>query len=369
MNRKTFVPILSLALLFATACQRTANDNAASNANVSANANVSQASGGAGAQNAASDIFSTFPDSQAVIFANGSRIVEAMQRVMPAEQFNQMFQEAQRETGFDIRSIRHAAMGIRLNEPITPSTQPDILVVLKGNFPADQLISQMRSKAAGGTRQETYNGRTIEIMTQRAPYQPTQGGAYPPPSTDPLNEMAVLSLNPETLILGTPSYVRLAIDANAGTTGRLRQDLLDVVTRNSDSLLTMVGNAPPSLTAFMRQQGMMQNPEFDRIFSALRQTQIIVNMTGSDFVLQVNAKMDNQDSANYLNGLVARTKMEFETRFQSMPPPPNPQEAQNIQSLRTFLNSIQSTVNGDEVRISVNVPISSVQSLVQSQMR
>ena len=368
MKRKILAPILVLAVLAMAACERNANQPAG---NLAAGGNTNAAAGASGAAGgpvAAGDILTSFPDSQAIMFANGERIVEAIRRVVPPERYDQMFAEAQREMGFDPRLIRIGAVGFRVREPITSASQPEFLVVIKGNITPDLVITQMAKEARGGRRQEPYNGRNIEILTMRAPYTPPPGSTYTPPP-DPFNEMAVVGLSGDTVAFGVLGYVRSAIDAADGRSGRLRQDLISVVTSNSDSLVSMAGDVPSTFADFLRAQGMMRDPEANRILSSLRQIQAFVTMSGSDFGIQLNAKMDSADSANYLNGLIARMKMEFQTQLQSAPPPPNPNQAEDMRAALTLLNSITNTANGDTVSIGVTIPQSFIQSQVQRQMR
>ena len=64
-----------------------------------------------------------------------------------------------------------------------------------------------------------------------APASPTAGAT--PPLKLP-TEFAIVSLGADELLLGTPAYVRSALDARggAGAGGRVRADLVDLALRN-----------------------------------------------------------------------------------------------------------------------------------------
>lgn len=376
MSRKFLAPILVLAALVFAACERNANQTAgnaaagnSSSSNAAAAALPGGISGGNSAQ-AASDLFSSFPESQAVIFMNGDRIQQAIRAVAP-QKYDQMFNDAQREMGFDIRRVRTVGLGIRVREPISPNTPPDFIVILKGDVTAEMIATEMAKNARGGRRQETYNGKTIEILTMRAAPSTTGNSSYtPPPSSDPFPEAAIASISADTVAIGVPNYVKSAIDAAGGSAPRLRQDLVDAVSRNSDALMSIAGNIPPSLSDMIRSQGVLRsNPEAERLVLAMRGVQAFVNMTGSDFVIQLNGTMDTADNATYLSGLVARMKSELETQINSAPPSSNPNAEADKQAALSILRSITNTASGNEVRLSVTVPQSLVQQMVQREMR
>src|SRR5438477_2979655 len=110
---------------------------------------------------------SSFPDSQAVLFINARRIVnEMLPRVMPPAEYRKMLAQAQ-NGGFDPRGLEYAAIGMRFAEPAPTGGLPEFVVLIKGGFNADALLSLARvtlSSQNAKTRQESYGSKSIKII-------------------------------------------------------------------------------------------------------------------------------------------------------------------------------------------------------------
>ena len=111
------------------------------------------------------------PDSQGVLFVNVRRIVnEVLPQIMPPAEYQKMLTEAQK-VGFDARGVEYAAVAVRLADPPPASGLPEFVVVVKGNFNADTLLSLGRLVAGAKnvkTRSETYGSKTLEIIDLEA---------------------------------------------------------------------------------------------------------------------------------------------------------------------------------------------------------
>src|ERR1043165_834880 len=95
----------------------------------------------------AQNIITTLPESDAVVAINMRRIVnETLPRLLTAEQMSGMqsaLAKAKQVAGFDVGNIEAAVVGLRLNRS-APLSVPGMLLVLRGSFNADALVSLVK---------------------------------------------------------------------------------------------------------------------------------------------------------------------------------------------------------------------------------
>ena len=328
----------------------------------------------------ARDLLTNFPDSQVVMYVNSQRIFnEALPRVVPQAELDKMFADALKETKFDMRSIHFVAVGARFKEPMSLKTPPDFIVMVKGDFNADGLMSMARIAFNEDGASEDYKGRTLTIFKMKKKAQPPPApadgagsGPAKPPSDFPFSELGAVSFDANTLVFGVPAYVRAAVDAAAGDQqGRIRADLLDLVTRNPDNLLSFAGDIPASLTDMLKSVGAPQNEEINRVVASLRQVQLAVQMTAEDFGVQSIVRTDTAESANGLNGLVSMglsfARMGIEGQLQKVPAG-KPQEREAMQAVLDAIGSVRNTATDNEVQVGLSVPQAKIATFVQQEM-
>lgn len=336
----------------------------------------------ASAQNAqsAGEILSTLPDSQAVMFVDTRRIFnEVLPRVIPQQQLDKMWADVQKNTAsFDPRSVHFVALGVRYREPVSLQTPPDFVVVVKGSFNAEALLSLARIAMEGESARETYKGRSIDVFKIKKESKPAANGqgaqdsSKPEqPSSPPIPEVAATTFDANTLVFGVPAYVRAAVDAAEGGQGRIRADLVELVTRNPDNLVSLVGDVPASLGDFMKSAGMPQNEEMTRIVNSIRQLQVSVSMNAADFGAQTIIRTDAAENANGLNGLVSMglsfARMGVEEELRKVPAD-KPREKETLQTVLNVISSIKNVAADKDVQIDLAVPQATVAAFVQKEM-
>src|SRR5438128_1609365 len=95
----------------------------------------------------AQSVVANLPESDAVVTINARRIVgETLPRLLSAEQMagvQAALAKAKQVAGFDVASIDSAVIGLRLNRS-TPMSAPGMLLVMRGSFNADAIVSLMK---------------------------------------------------------------------------------------------------------------------------------------------------------------------------------------------------------------------------------
>lgn len=333
----------------------------------------------------ARDVLTNFPDSQAVVYVNTQRILgEAAPRVMTQKKLDEALDKMKREAmGFDVRSVHHVAAGLRFKGEPKPGTLPEFVVLIKGDFNADSLLSLARMAMADNLTEETYGSRTINVFKMSPPKKGTvaSGSEQPPqqpeattepksaPPAPPISEIAVVVLDANTLLAGIPDYVKAAIDAETDATARLKPGLLDLAARNPQDLVTMVGDVPDSLAGFI--PGGQSNTEMTKIISSIKQLQASVSMTPSDFGIQAIIRTDTPDSARAISGMVAIGLRAAEAGIQKdieRTPKTKVKDHAGLQAALSVVRTMTNTTDDNEVTISTAIPQQTVASFVQHQM-
>ncbi|HVF54520.1 MAG TPA: hypothetical protein VM934_00140 [Pyrinomonadaceae bacterium] len=312
---------------------------------------------------------SVFPDSQAVLFVNVQRVInEALPRVLPPGELDKAVAEA-RKVGVDLRGIEYLVAGVRFADPPPASGAPEFVVLLKGNFSADALMSLMRlGLDTQGIKptQETYNSRTINIVNLTEALKPKDGSTAAP-SKIPYTEIGATALDDHTLVIGVPGYVRAAIDAAGAGQGRLKSGLIDLAASHSNALTSLTIEVPESLPEYLRKTGMPPNEEIDRILSWLKQLSLSTGMTATDFNLQAAVQTDNAEHASAISGMIrmAQTAAESAARADIERKRTKPRESKQSQAALAALNTFVNRVEGNVVRLAISVPQTTVAELMK----
>jgi hypothetical protein len=316
---------------------------------------------------------STFPDSQAVLFLNVKRIVgEAMPRILPAAEYQKLLATPQK-AGFDVRTVDYAVAGVRFGNPPAPSGMPEFVILIKGSFNADSLLTLARlglsSQKELQTRQETHGGRTVEIID----IEKMMGGDEPKAGEEkkpsPYPEIAFVALDANTLVAGVPAYVRSAIDALGGGQGQLRAGLVELGARDPQALWSLSAELPPGLAEYAKKFGMPPNSEIENMMGWFKQIAFSNGMDAVNFSLRAAVGTDSAEHANTLSGMVrmgitaVQSAAEAEIEKKKAKPAEARQARLALDALRTFTNQTE----GNTLLLGISVPQSTVTEVVRKE--
>ncbi|MGB8507651.1 MAG: hypothetical protein WCD76_04540 [Pyrinomonadaceae bacterium] len=299
----------------------------------------------------------TFPDSQAVLFLDVRRTLkEALPLVMPPAELEKNLSQA-RKVGFDPNSLEYMVVGLRLADTATPRAIPDIVVLIKGNanFSADALLTLARlgiSTQGMQTVQETYNTKTLEIVTLNKP--PATGETATPPKY-PVNEVAATALDASTIVVGVPSYVRAVIDAAASGQGRLSPALVDLSSRNPTALSSLTVVVPESLPNLLQTMGVPMNGETAKFIGWVKRLNLSSGMTPLEYNLRAAIQTDSAEHAGALSGLVRMGLTAAEHAINEDLNKPGPKKS-SAQAAANAIKSFTNTTQGDIVLLGTSVP-------------
>jgi hypothetical protein len=332
----------------------------------------------AAAQSDSRQALSTLPDSQAVLYVNAHRIIQdVLPRVMPRAEYLKMLKEAQK-VGFDARGIDYVVVGARLADPSPANNLPEFVVVVHGNFNADTLLTLGRIAAGAQNvtpRSETYGSKTLEIIDleslnkkfEGAEGADGEGEAKPKPM--PYSELAVMALDANTLVAGVPSYVKALVDASGGQ-GALKSSMLDLATRDPQSLWSLTVEVPPSLVDYLHKMGIPANPETDQMIGWVKQVSYAQGMDTLNYSMNASVLTDAPEHASAFSGLIRMGLLAAQTALSSEAAKQTPKHKDYAQT-RAALNAIKTFVNrteGNTLLLSASVPQKTVHDLVKKEM-
>lgn len=294
------------------------------------------------------------PPSDAVAFVNIKLLLnEVLPKVLADNptrlaEVNAEIDKVKTQTGIDVRSFENIAAGMRYQHPSPNVTTTDTVVIARGTFNAGALLAAGRMAAQGKYREEKYNGATIYIYSLNG--QMNVHGLF----NMKVSDLAVVSLDANTLVVGQPAAVRATIDANK-TPSRVNNDLAQLAMRAPNAVIGFSANVPTSLTA----NADLGNAEITKIVGAIRQCYGAVSTTSNGFGLLAAARTETPEQAQSLAETLSALK-----QFGGMVIPQLPPETGKI--AQNALDSLKIASSGNEASLSLEVRQADITTLMHS---
>ncbi|HEY0083853.1 MAG TPA: hypothetical protein VGB61_13750 [Pyrinomonadaceae bacterium] len=304
-----------------------------------------------------------FPESQAVLYINARRLInEAAPSVVPPEALNKALAEARQF--IDLNGLEYVIAGARLKGDMSLKQMPEFLLIVRGTFSAEGLLSGARMLGQDMYTQETVGTKTVSLFTLNKPA--ADGGAGQSPKKFPIDQIAAVALDANTIAIGIPAYLRDALDASTGgTRPRLKPELVDLAMRDANSLVSLVSDIPAGMSQHIRALGAPPNAEMESMVDAVRQVQLALNMQPTTFGVQSIIRMDDPAKASALSGLVnvgvGFLKGEIQKELQKVS---NSSKAETAAALRV-LESLTNTARGNEVELNVSFQQAALADLIK----
>jgi hypothetical protein len=302
------------------------------------------------------DPLSALPTSNIVAFANMQRIlVEIVPRLMMKDpamllKMTTALNDVYEKTGINLLSIDRVAAGLQFIGPANHQMKKEnlgIAIIVHGDFNADKLIAFLKKETNNKGSQESYGGKTIHIEPRPAP---------PAVKTD-RQTAAYTFLDDHTIVIGDLPQVRAAIDAASGK-GRVDSTLVQLATRDPNSLIGLAGNVPPELIKDL-QSTVSNDPTeqaISKLLTGLKQVFASFGATQTEFDATTGARFETEAEAQSISDLLLGLRQQAAANV-------------DVQELRELISAVQVTAQGDQVQIKASVPTSDVQNFVAMTMR
>jgi len=319
--------------------------------------NVSTTSTLSPASQAMVSALANLPEADMLIYVNPQRILnDALPKFLPPtdlENMRKSFAEAKQQVGIDPRNIQYVVIAIRFRKPTADLNfqPPEFMVVSSGDFNADALMDLAHKASQGKLRDETYGGKTLGLMT----IDPLVKESEKNPLLKYFVEMAVVSLNANTIAAGTPGYLRSAIDAGDGK-GRISSEALNLLVRDPNALISMAGSPWGSFAKSFGMLGTETTPRAARCDSRIGDFYSALTMDATNFMFRGVSNADNPDTARIFANLYTGL---LQYMVKSIPDA----------TAQTLIKGLSITAEGDEVLVRADFPQQMVLDLIKEQMR
>ncbi|MDQ2937065.1 MAG: hypothetical protein M3R67_06115 [Acidobacteriota bacterium] len=317
------------------------------------NTGSAQRSRRAPAPAAAPSLLSSLPPSDAVALVNVARVLdEAVPKLLaenPAKlaEVNAELANFKTQTGLDPRSFNQIALGLSYKYPSEGITKITTVAIARGTFNSGAIVAAGRMAANGKYVEQKYQGKTIYLF--KLDRQIRLLGLW----DLKLRDLAVTSLDGNTLALGDLDSVRGVLDANR-TRKHPNPELIALATRDPNAILGFGGNISEALLQNLR----ISNDNIARELTAVRQVYGTLGMTTTDLELMVAARTVDTYSAKNLGDTVEGLK-QFGGLFI------NRLSAAKGTLARSALSNLKITTQGNELQIRTAVAQSQVTPLIR----
>ncbi|HKP45211.1 MAG TPA: hypothetical protein VJT50_01310 [Pyrinomonadaceae bacterium] len=299
----------------------------------------------------------SLPEADTIIYVNPQRILnDVVPKLMPAKDVEEMrkgFEAAKNMAGVDPTKIEYIVIAVRFKKPTAnlDFQPPEFLAIASGDFSADALITLARAASQGKLRDEKYGARTLGLMT----IDPVAKMAETNPFLKSFTEVGLASLAGNTIAAGTPGYLRAAMDAADGKE-RINVETLNSLVRDPNALISIAGTPWHSFAKSFGMLGVEGRDRAARCDSKIGDFYAALTMDATNFMLRGAMNEDNPDTAKIVSRL-------FSTLLAGAGSSIKDAEAQSL------LKSIAITADGDEVRLSADVPQQTVIEFIQQQTK
>jgi hypothetical protein len=298
-------------------------------------------------------LLSALPPSDAVALINVNRVLdEALPKLLaenPAKLANVSaeLEKFRTQTGLDPRSFDQIALGLSYHYPREGVTKISTTALARGTFNAGAIVAAGRLAANGKYVEQKYQGKTIYLFSMDR--QIRLFGLW----DMKLRDLAVATLDSNTLALGDLDAVRGVIDANR-TRRHANAELIALASRDPNAILGFGGN----ISSTLLQNLSLSNDSVARELTAVRQVYGTLGMTTTDLELMLAARTVDTYSAKNLGDTVEGLK-QFGALFI------NRLSAAKGTLARTALNNLKITTVGNELQIRTAVAQSQVSPLMR----
>ena len=337
-------PLLLIVTLFVTTAA------AQTPQNIPAHAPVASA-----AANLPQDVrvmLANLPEADTLIYINPRRIInEVAPRLMSEKDLEGMrkgFASMNQFAGVDPTKVDFIVMAVRFRKPTADlNSAAGYMAVTGGDFSAESLVTLARMASGGRLRDEKYGEKTLSLMT----IDPIVKESEKNPFLKSFSEVAIVPLSANAIAVGTPGYLRAAVDAAAGN-GRISMESLNSLMRDPSVLASLAGSPWEPFAKSFGMLGTETNPRAAKWDSNLGDFYVALTMDATNFMLRGAWGADNPDTANIMNNLFSG----FLRHASSMVPD---KAGQSV--IRTAL-----TAKDKEILLSADVPQQMVIDFIKS---
>jgi hypothetical protein len=304
----------------------------------------------------------SLPASDAVISLDMKRMFDAAlpqilkSKPEESDKINAKIDEIRAKTGIDIRLFEKVAVGLSVKQ-IDKKTNVEPLVLAQGKFNANALISLAKVAAKGKYREEKVGEKTIyifdakEVIQENAPK--AKSSMIDKVFATFANEMAVTSLNDNTLTLGSLSRVKEMLEGTSKVDG----EVLALVNKKANAIASFAASTPSGMSQIID----LDNDELGNILASIRTLNGSLDMNDGSATLAIAAKTVNPDQAAAMEDTLVGLQMVGKSLLGGM-------KGDKKQILGKMIDKVEIKRNINIVNLGLQIPQSEIDVLIGAVM-
>lgn len=300
---------------------------------------------------------SSLPEADTIVYINPQRILnDLLPKFMPPQAVEEMrkgFEQAKQMAGVDPTKINYVVLVSRFRKPTDDLNfqMPEFMLVTSGDFSAEGLITMARMASGGKLRDEKYGNKTLGLMT----IDPLVKEAEKNPILKSFTEMGIVVLNANTIAVGSPRYLRAAVDAGDGKE-RINIQTLNSLVRDPNALVSIAGTPWHSFAKSFGMLGTETNARAPKCDTRQGDFYMALTMDATNFMLRGFMNADNPDTAKIMSNLFSGFLRHATSSIKDP-------------MVQPLLNGIGIVAEGDEVMFRADMPQQMVLDMMKKQMQ
>jgi hypothetical protein len=274
------------------------------------------------------------------------------------DEINGKIDEFKTNTGIDMRQFEQIAVGVSAKQISETQTEYEPVVLARGSYSADSLITLAKFASGDKYREEKIGGKSVYIFSPKELIEKNRTAVKNSTVQKAIDfilpklsgETAVTAYDKNTLAFGKLERVRLLL---TDSKSRVDANLLAKVSINPTAVANFAANLPKGLSEFME----LSDDDIGQNLSAIRQIYGTFDVAGENASVSISAKTVKPENAESLKALFVSLQVSLADFLVN-----SKRESQKVYG--RMLKNAKFTRVGDEVKIDLQVPQTDINILV-----
>lgn len=273
------------------------------------------------------------------------------------DEINSRIDEFKTNTTIDIRQFDQIAVGVAIKQISADKTDFEPLVLARGSFNANSLLMLAKFAAKETYREEKIGSRTVYIFSPKEVIEKNKTAvksSFIQKILDNIlprlsGEIAITAYDNNTLAFGRLERLKLML---TGSKSRVDNNLLALVNRNPNSVVSFAANLPNGMSGFVDL-----DDDLGQNLASIRQVYGMMDVAGENTMLQAAAKTLKVEQAAELKKSLEGLQSFFSGLLLSS-------KGENVKLYGRLLKSAKISLKGSEVMFDLQVPQSDINVLI-----
>lgn len=309
-------------------------------------------------------LLALLPASDGVVSVDAKRFFDsALPQVLSGnkemlDEINSRINEFKTNTTIDIRQFDQIAVGVAIKQISADKTKFEPLVLARGSFNANSLLMLAKFAAKETYREEKIGSRIVYIFSPKELIEKNKSAvksSFVQRILDHLlprlsGEIAVTAYDNNTLAFGRLERLKLMLD---GSKSRVDNNLLALVNRNPNSVVSFAANLPNGTSGFLS----LGDDELGQNLDSIRQIYGTADVAGENALVSFTAKTLEAKQAEGLHKNLSDLRELGKMLLGSS-------KSADKQVYARMLESAKITLKGSEVNFDLQIPQSDINVLI-----